>query len=93
MIIKLTIIIINRYEWVCLEQAVDIAPVHTILSQIMISVITDRDVLTDGDDIEILDFQKHMVAVDANGVTFVVRSPVSTHDTLVTGIGVRHSKL
>ena len=71
----------------------NIAPIHTILSEIMTSVVANRDVLTDGDSIEILGLQEYMVTVDTNGMTLVVRSPVSTHDTVIAGIGVRHSEL
>ena len=71
----------------------DIAPVHTVLSEVVTSVVADRDILTDGDGIEILSLQEHVVAVDTDGVTLVVRSSVSTHDTVVTSIGVRHSEL
>ena len=71
----------------------DIAPVHAALSQVVVLVITDRDVLTDGDGIEILNSQEHMVAIEANSVTLVERGHVSTHDTFVASVGVRTHEL
>ena len=59
----------------------------------MILGVADRDVLTNGDGIKILGLQKHVVAIDTDSVTLVVRSLVGTHDTFVTGIGVRHGEL
>ena len=88
MSVELTIVIIHRYERVGLQQTVDVAPVHAVLSQVVALIVADRDVLTDGDGVEVLGSQQHVIAVDADGVTFVERSPVGTHDTFVAGIGV-----
>ena len=93
MSVKITIVIIHRYERVRLKQAVDIAPVHAVLGQVVALVVTDGDVLTDSDGIEVLSLQQHMLTVDTDGVTLVIRSAVGTHDTLIAGIGVRHGKL
>ena len=71
----------------------DIAPVHTVFSQVVIPAVADGDVLTDGDCIEVFYFQEHMVAVEADGMTLVVRGLFCTHDTFVTCIGVGHGKL
>ena len=79
-------------ERASLKQAVDIAPVHTALCQIVAPIVANRDILSDGNGVEVLSLQKHMVAVDADGVTFVVRSLASTHDTFVTSIGVGHGE-
>ena len=80
-------------KWIRLKQAVDIAPIHTIFSEVMVLAVANRDVFTDGDSIEVLSLQKHVVAVEADSMTLVVRGLFSTQDTFVTGIGVRHSKL
>ena len=66
----------------------NIAPVHTIFCQVMTSIITNRDVLTNGDGVEILGLQQHVVAVHADGMTLVVRGLVGTHDTFVACVGV-----
>ena len=76
-----------------LEQAVDITPIHTVLSQVVVPVVADRDVLTDGDGIEILSLQEHMIAVQTDRVALVVRSLTCTHNTFVASIGIRHVKL
>ena len=92
-IVNFAVVSILWNERTGLEQTVDIAPVHTILSQGVIFGVGNRDVFTDGDDIEVLSLQEHVVAVEADSVTLVVRSLVATHDTFVAGIGVRHGKL
>ena len=71
----------------------DIAPVHTILSEVVVLAVADRHVLTDGDNIEVLGLQQHVLTVHTDSVTLVVRSLVGTHDTLITCIGVRHHEL
>ena len=80
-------------KWIRLKQAVDIAPIHAILSEVVVLAVANRDVFTDGDSIEVLCLQQHVVAVEAYSMTLVVRGLIGTHDTFVTGIGVRHSKL
>ena len=92
-VINITIGCVLWYERTGLKQTVDIAPVHTSLSQVVTLGITNRNVLTDGDDIEVLSLQEHVVTVDTDGVTSIVRSSLCTHDTFVTGVGVRHSEL
>ena len=93
MVIDFTIVSILWYEWIRLKQTVDITPIHAILSQVVVPAVTERDVLTDRDSIEVLRLQQHMFAVDTDSVALVVRSPVSTHDTFITSIGVRHHEL
>ena len=89
MSVQLAIVIIHRYERVGLQQTVDIAPVHAVLGQVVAPVVANGDVLADGDDIEVLGLEQHVVTVQADSVTFVVRSSVSTHNTFIAGIGVR----
>ena len=71
----------------------DIAPVHAVLSKVVALVVADRDVLTDGNGIEVLNLQQHVIAVDADGVTIVVGCHICTHDTFVVGIGVGQREL
>ena len=95
MVIKscLLCISINWYEWVVLHQAMDIAPVHTILSEIMVSGIAERYVLTDCDSIEVLSLKENVVAVYTDCVTLVVRSHITTHNTFITSVCVRDIEL
>ena len=59
----------------------------------MALVIANRDVLTNSDGIKVLSLQQHVITVKTDSVTLVERSPVGTHDTFVTRIGIRHSEL
>ena len=71
----------------------DIAPIHTILSQVVTLCIADRDVFSNGDCIEILSLQEHVITIKTDCVALIERSLICTHNTLVTSIGVRHSEL